>query len=67
MFRKTGMDDFSRYAPRVLGGSKMHVKGIGGPYMGRIPPLMAILFERRRDIHQLPLKLDIAIGLEATI
>ena len=26
---------------------------------------MAILFERRRDIHQLPLKLDIAIGLES--
>ena len=66
MFRKTGMAGFSRYAPRVLGGSKMHVKGIRGPYMGCIPPLMAILFERRRDIHQLPLKLDIAIGLETT-
>ena len=66
MFRKTGMDDFSRYAPGVLGGSKLPVKSIRGPYMRRIPPLMAILFERRRNIHQLPLKLDIAIGLEAT-
>ena len=48
MFRKTGMDDFSRYAPRIPGGSKLHVKGISGPYMRRIPSLMAVLFERRR-------------------
>ena len=48
MFRKTRMDDFSRCAPRIPGGSKLHVKGIRGPYMGRIPLLMAVLFERRR-------------------
>ena len=52
MFRKTGMDDFSRYAPRVLGGSKLPMKSMTGPYMGRIPPFMAILFEQRRVIHQ---------------
>ena len=49
MFRKTRMGDFSRYAPRILGGSKLHVKGIRGRYMGRSPPLMAVLFEQHRE------------------